>query len=90
MIYDVIYTETALKDLKRIPKKTAKRIYDKVHFFKIQKNPLQFAKKLNNSKYGGYRFRVGDYRVLFDLDERNNLIILFILSVRHRKEAYKC
>jgi len=37
-----------------------------------------------------YRFRVGDYRVVFRLDPQNQqLVVLVVLRVRHRKEVYK-
>ncbi|OGH72116.1 MAG: hypothetical protein A2921_00540 [Candidatus Magasanikbacteria bacterium RIFCSPLOWO2_01_FULL_43_20b] len=82
------YTTQAAEDLKRIEKMTAQRILDKVDFYCRQSNPLHYAKKLTNFSGGRYRFRVGDYRVIFDLDERGNIIILVILTVRHRREAY--
>lgn len=41
-------------------------------------------KRLNN---GGYRARVGDYRILFDADQRNKKIVIY--DVAHRREAYR-
>jgi mRNA interferase RelE/StbE len=35
----------------------------------------------------GYRLRVGDWRVLYDLDER--LRVIDVVDVRQRKEAYR-
>ncbi|HUD81721.1 MAG TPA: type II toxin-antitoxin system RelE/ParE family toxin [Patescibacteria group bacterium] len=40
---------------------------------------------MGNSKVGDYRFRVGDYRVVFDLN-KNKIIILMI---EHRREVYR-
>lgn len=82
------YTDRALTDLGDLDKRTAGRIFDKVDFYCLQTNPLQYAKKLVNFPLGTYRFRVGDYRVVFDLDNKGNIIILVILAVRHRREAY--
>jgi mRNA-degrading endonuclease RelE of RelBE toxin-antitoxin system len=37
---------------------------------------------------GEYRFRIGDYRVLFDVDGSGKIYVLMVLSVKHRREAY--
>lgn len=55
----------------------------------MQANPFLFAKKLSNSDFGMYRFRVGDYRILFDVEENTGKVtILMVLRIKHRKEAY--
>ncbi len=88
-MYKALYTKKALGELKKLPLKTAQRIVKKVEFFSEQKDPLKHAKQLTNSLYGEYRFRVGDYRVIFDKDEKGNLVVLYILSVKHRKDSYR-
>ena len=88
-LHQLQYTKNALKDLKKLEKKTAQRIIEKLDFFMKQKKPLSAAKKLKDPKYGEYRFRIGDYRVIFDVDEKGKLHILMILAVKHRKEVYK-
>lgn len=88
MNYRPHYTVRALEDLDRLDKKITKRILDKIDFYCSQPNPLLQAKKLTNFPFGSYRFRISDYRVLFDLDNKGNIIILVILAVRHRREAY--
>ncbi len=82
------YTKNAVKDLYRLGKQIAKRILKKMDFFSKQEDPLSFAKRLTDSSLGEYRFRVGDYRVLFDMDQNGNITILMILSIKHRREAY--
>lgn len=52
---------------------------------KLSKNPLKHAQKLINPKIGEYRFRIGDYRVIFDIDFEN----IVILRIGHRKKLYK-
>lgn len=47
--------------------------------------PLNHAKKLISPKIGTYRFRIGDYRVIFDIDEEN----IIILRIGHRKKIYQ-
>ena len=87
-MYQVIYTEHARQDLKRFELKTARRIIKKIYFFSQQKTPLTFAKKLTEPSLGQYRFRIGDYRAIFDIDKKGNLQILIILKIKHRKDIY--
>jgi mRNA interferase RelE/StbE len=87
-MFKIEYTKNAVKDLRRLEKQTAKRILKKMDFFSKQEDPLSFAKKLTDSSLGEYRFRIGDYRVLFDLNQDGSLQILMVLSVKHRREAY--
>ncbi len=49
------------------------------------REPLRYAKKLISPKMGAYRFRIGDYRVIFDIEGEN----IVILRVGHRKSIYK-
>jgi mRNA-degrading endonuclease RelE of RelBE toxin-antitoxin system len=88
MEYEAIYTENAIWDLAHLPKKVAKRIVDKIKFFRTRPQPLHFAKKLTNSGLGRYRFRIGDYRAIFDVDKQGKIYILMILRIKHRKDIY--
>ncbi|MBU1178168.1 type II toxin-antitoxin system RelE/ParE family toxin [Patescibacteria group bacterium] len=69
-------------------KNIQKRIAEKLRFYIVQSNPLQHAKKLKDSRLGTYRFRIGNYRVVFDIDDQGNITILIILRIKHRKEVY--
>ena len=52
----------------------------------LSSNPRPFgALKLANEE--GYRIRIGDYRVLYRVDDASKEI--FIYRVKHRKEAYR-
>ena len=85
---DVFYTAGARADLKKLPNQIAQRIVKKVYFFSVQTDPLYFAKALHNTDVGQYRFRVGDYRVVFDVDRKGVVHILMILSIKHRRHVY--
>lgn len=90
MDYKVVYTETAQKDLFRLDKSLVQRILKKVKEFSALQNPLTKAKKLKGFQIDTFRFRIGDYRVIFRLDkEMGKLVIMVVLRVRHRKEVYK-
>lgn len=59
-------------------------VLSKVHFLESHPNPLSTAKKLKGYK-DIYRFRVGEYRIVFQVDQKT----IFLLTVRHRKDAYR-
>ena len=75
----------AAKEIEKLPPEIRQRLLKKLKFYSLQKNPLRFAEKLRDYKFGEYRFRIGDYRVLFDVENQK----IIILKVGHRKSIYK-
>lgn len=75
----------AVKDLRRLPKEVIERIIKKLDYFVASGTPLKFAKPLKDFSIGEYRFRVGDYRVVFDVEGD----VVVVLAVGHRREIYK-
>lgn len=84
-MYSVTFKPQADKALAKLPSDTQRRIIRKLEFYLQQENPLLFAEKLINAQYGTYRFRIGDYRVIFDL-ENSEIVILLI---GHRRDIYR-
>ena len=90
MDYKIVYTNSAAADIDKLEGETAKRIIEKLGFFVKSKDPVLYAKKLKGFNMDTYRFRIGDYRVIFRLDKESRaLIVLVVLRVLHRKSAYK-
>ena len=83
MSYRLVYTQKAVRDIDRLDAGVKKRIGTTLLRFKD--NPLQYAERLTDPELGGYRFRIGDYRVIFDI-EGNDIVVL---RASHRKEIYK-
>jgi len=83
-----IFTESAKRDMQKLPSADALRIVKKMYWFSHQDNPLSFAEPLKNFPLGSHRFRVGSYRVFVDI-QRGQISILLVLAVRSRKDAYK-
>lgn len=83
------YTKTSIKNLKKLEKITSLRILNKIEENAQMKNPLERAKILTGLSDNTYRYRVGDYRVVFQYDELGKIIILTIMTIKHRKEVYK-
>ena len=83
MKYRLTYTERAIKDIRKLELKIKERIGKTL--LRYETDPLKHAEKLTEAKIGGYRFRIGDYRVIFDLEGDE----IVVLRVGHRKDIYR-
>ncbi len=83
--FTLFYKKPAVKDIQALPPQIRQRLGKKLAFFAAQDDPLSFAKPLTKPADAQYRFRVGSYRVLFDI-EANRIVIL---RVQHRSDVYQ-
>ena len=83
MKYELIYTRRAENDIRKLEAAVRERIGKTL--LRYREDPLKYAEKLSNPILGEYRFRIGDYRVIFDMTEN----VIIILRVGHRREIYK-
>ncbi len=81
---EIFYTHKAAEQFKNLPRTVQKRIAIKMRFYVKQKDPLKFAKHLVDYREGDFRFRVGAYRLIFDVDRDT----IYILKVEKRDRAY--
>ena len=88
MKVQVNYTKNARRDIKKLDRKDGFVIASKIKFYSQQKNPLKYAKKLKPPFDDLYRFRIGEYRAVFEIDARKNILLLTILKIGHRKDMY--
>lgn len=92
MAYKIVVTESAAKELRRIPAKMQDRIFGKIEDLAEEPKP-HGHKKLKNFDMPGsdqddyYRIRVGDYRVIYTIE--NEQITIFIMKIAHRKDVYE-
>lgn len=82
------YTDRAIRDLRKLDRADAQRIVHKVGRWAASGNPLQGVRKLKAPFEDIYRFRVGDFRVLFEI-RGNAASLLLVLRVAHRKDVYE-
>ena len=82
-MYNFLFTRRALKDLEKLDEATQQRLLEKIRDY--AQEPLKYARKLTSPKIGTYRFRIGDYRVIFDIEDDN----IVILRLGHRKKIYE-
>ena len=87
--WKVKYSDESEDYLSKLPSEIRTRILKKIKFYRLTGNPLKYAKKLKKPELGTYRFRIGNYRAIFDIDDKGNIKILMILLVGHRKDIYK-
>ncbi len=85
----VIYSKKARKDLRVLSKKEAQKIVLKIRYFSEQKDIDRYAKKLKPPLDDLFRFRIGDFRVILDINNNNKVTILTILRIKHRKDIYR-
>ena len=83
MKYELVYTRRAEKDIRKLDPEIRERIGRTL--LRFSKDPLNFAEKLSDGSLGTYRFRIGEYRVVFDVAGGE----IVVLRVGHRREIYK-
>ena len=83
MAYSLLYTRSALRDIRKLDAVAKKKIKKKIETY--SQKPLFYGKKLTKPAIGSYRWRIGNHRVIFDIDNRK----IVILKMGHRREIYK-
>ena len=82
-MFTVLYDEEALQNLEKLEKKIRKRIFEKIASTK--EKPFHYFERLTGREE--YKLRVGDYRIIAEIDEKVKRIT--VLFVDHRKNVYK-
>lgn len=83
MTFEIIWSDSAVRQLEKLDRPVAKRIFDAVTG--LREDPTRWVSRIVNSPY--YRLRVGDYRVIIDIKKRELRVL--VLKVGHRKSIYK-
>jgi len=84
MIYRIKVTKRFEKDFKKFGKKRRSIFMEKIR--RIEKEP-HHAKRLHGELEGKYSLRIGDYRIIYKIDDDQKEITLY--TILHRKRAYK-
>ena len=86
MSYQVEFEPEALADLDRMDSTDRKRIFRKINWLALNFEQA-VPQGLSANLAGFYKLRVGDYRVIYSVDEQGQLIA--IVRVGHRSEVYE-
>jgi len=83
-MYSIEFTKTAEKELYKLEKNIQIRIINTLERLRIKPTTCDTKKLIEIS---GYRLRVGDYRIIFDINEEK--LIILIIEIGYRKKIYK-
>lgn len=85
MSYEVKFSRGAKKQFRKLPIDVQQRIQTKINDLAIEPRP-NWVKKLQADD-NSYRIRVGDYRVVYEIDD--DVLIVTVIKIGHRSEIYK-
>ena len=87
MSYSLEFTDKALKQLKKMDKATAALIIGWLEK-NVQgcDNPRLHGKPLTANRIVQWRYRIGDYRVITEIED--NRLVILVITVGHRREIY--
>ena len=83
-MYQLVIRPMARKDIERLSLQMQERVLEAVLALREEPRPPGTKKLLGLE---GYRIRIGDYRVLFRIDDEVRLVTIY--RVKHRREAYR-
>ena len=82
-MYEILLLPPAEKDLDNLAASVFPRILKKIHALSKDERPPRCLKLTDEE---GYRLRVGDYRILYRIDDA--LKRIYIYRIKHRKDVY--
>ena len=85
MPYKVFLESRAEKDFKKLPREIRNRVFLAILDLKRDPRPTEVKKLSAKEEY--YRLRVGDWRVVYEINTKQKKISIF--RIRHRREAYR-
>ncbi len=83
--YEIRWTYSAEKDLRGIDRQYIPRILESIE--SLSENPFPSQHRKLQGSESSYRIRIGDYRVIYQVDLENKIIVIY--HVRHRKDIYR-
>lgn len=87
MKYKVEYTPHAVRQIKKLEPSIQKRIYEWVDRYLVDcENPRFQGRTLLNCELANWRYRIGDYRIVANIED--DKIVIKIVRVGHRREIY--
>lgn len=82
--YKIEFKKTAVKELNALPNKEIKKIVVAINHLVENPRPTN-SKKLSGRER--YCIRVGDYRVLYEIEDQ--VLFIYIIKIAHRKDVYR-
>ena len=86
MAWRIEINKEVQRAMRKLDKQTAKRITLKLREISQLENPRSMGKALTGNFAGLWRYRVGDYRIICDIED--DLLLVLVVDVAHRGEVY--
>ncbi len=86
-MWKIHYQQQPVKFLKKLDNPTKEKILDYLEKILTAKNPKIFGKALSANLTGLWRYRVGDYRIICDIRQKE--LIILVIDIGHRKNIYR-
>lgn len=87
LAWTIELSEHAEKELSKLDRPVAKRIYRELIEIEQLDDPRSRGKALTGNLSGLWRYRVGDYRVICSIDD--DVLVIFAIEIAHRSKVYK-
>ena len=84
-MYEITFSKNADKTLRRMPRNIALNIAKKIKQLAANPKKMRNIKKLTD--HPGYRLRVGDWRIVYTLND--NELLIHVIKIKPRGEVYK-
>lgn len=81
-MYEISFTEKAKSQLGKLPREDRERVFRAIERARFR--PFDYFIRLVGDR--AYKLRVGDYRIIADIDGK--LLLILVLRVAHRKKVY--
>jgi mRNA-degrading endonuclease RelE of RelBE toxin-antitoxin system len=88
MNYRLLFTVAAKNDIAGFDKPVRKRVFAKLEYYMGLVDSMAQVKKLIGTN-NRYRFRVGEYRVIFLKQKDGRLVVLLVLKIAHQRGVYE-
>lgn len=88
MVWRIEYAESVQKDVRKLDAQERKRLRDFIEVkVALLEDPRSLGKPLSGGLSGLWRYRVGNYRVIANIEDRD--VCILVVKIAHRKEVYR-
>ena len=85
MTYEIEFTAEAARQVRKLPRPARDRVLDAIE--DLADDPHQFGSQKLVDGQSAWRIRVGDYRVIYEIDDGELLVT--VIRAAHRREVYR-
>ena len=82
-MYRILIENRVKREIKRFPNEILRKIISTIEELKLDPRPAGVKKLIEKD---GWRIRIGNYRILYTIDDKNKVVTVY--RIRHRKEVY--